>query len=143
MPIRITKENISEQVRGVFSRKKRKPGGKRGSESKRIPQGADFIITITGPGKRVLQTDPLHLGAGADDVAIGKAIRNAVFGLLRADTDYHMIDAVHVTDEGELVIDFNDEHDEGEHSETWEIMIERHDDDEPLDPEFDFGDPAA
>lgn len=125
----ITRNKI-QGARELFSSKVRLPGGKRGSETVAIPEGSAFRITLVKPDGTTVQSDQLYLGPGAGTRAqtplYQRAIRNAVFGTLRADTEYDKIGEVEVNEEGELIID----------GEEWDILLEQAEAGEDLLPDF-------
>lgn len=120
----------------MFAHKRRTAEG-RTSESKRIPAavkgklvqkggGVFFRVTLTKPDGELVQSRRLFLGAGAAESELQRAVRNAIFGTLRKDTDYDAIGEVEVSDEGELVID----------GDEWGVLFEPEELDEPLLDDF-------
>lgn len=120
--IRLTNETTKEEVRSLFARKKRTRKG-RTSESKKIPAGAHFRLSMVRPDGKELRSGPLLIGKGASNLDIHRAMKNAVFGVFRKDTNYDEIEEVHVTDDGEFIVD----------GDEWQIIVEIDDEDEPLE----------
>lgn len=123
--LEVTNENIREETRKLFASKRRTRTG-RATESKKIPRAAEFRLTLVKPDGEFVQSDTLAIGQGASNESIQRAMRDAVFGVLRADTEYDEIENVEIDPDGDLVID----------DEEWEILIERDFVDESLLEEF-------